>query len=87
LKSLRVAIQDKILEGCKDFNGAFQVQRSINYANNFKNLLAAVIVKRKNYEEDLKQILIESAEEPTLLLLKPENITTLAKLWGYSEDE
>jgi len=84
---VRESIQTKILNGCKDFNSAFQIQRSIQYAQKFKYLLASVIVRRKNYEEDLKQILINAKIEPTILTVGPDDIQTLAKLWGYSDEE
>lgn len=87
IESVRKAIQDKILNGCKDFNGAFQIQRSIKYAEEFKTLLAVAIIKKKNCDDDLKSVLIKSAKEPTILTVKPENIYTLAKLWGLEEDE
>ena len=46
-----------------------------------------MIIAKKNAEDDLRQLLENSASEPTLLTVKPENIRRLRELLNNSEVE
>ncbi|MEH2456306.1 hypothetical protein [Nostoc sp.] len=52
-----------------------------------KNLFAALIIAKKNAEDDLRSLLEKSASEPTLLTVKPENIRRLHELMNNSESD
>lgn len=87
IKAVRELIYEKILEGCTDFNAKLNINRSFANAESFKYLLASVIILKKNAEEDLKALLVESVKEPTLLTVKSENIKTLKQLWEEVEED
>jgi hypothetical protein len=87
IKKVRETIQEKILNGCKNFNAELHLSRSLKHGEKFKYLLASIIVKRKNAEENLKNKLSKSAYEPTIFVVGPENVGTIAELWGYSDSE
>jgi hypothetical protein len=80
IKAIRELIFNNILEGCENFNAKLHITRCFDNAEHFKYLLAAVIVLKKNAEDELKARLIESANEPTNLTVKPENIKLLYEL-------
>ncbi|MEH2289079.1 hypothetical protein [Nostoc sp.] len=50
-------------------------------------MFAAVIIAKKNAENDLRQLLENSTTEPTLLTVKPENIRCLRELMNNCENE
>jgi hypothetical protein len=79
-------IFDKILENCNDFNAGLNINRSFKFADNFKYLLASVIVLKANAEYKLVECLKASANEPTILTLNKENIKTLSSIWNCLED-
>ena len=86
IKSVRNEIFDKILDGSINFNADLNISRSFKYSDNFRYLLAAIIVKKANSEYELIQCLKNSTTEPTLLNLTPDNIRILRKIW-YSDDD
>lgn len=51
------------------------------------NIFAALIIAKKNAEDDLRELLKNSASEPTLLTVTPDNIRRLRELINNSEDE
>jgi hypothetical protein len=87
LQKVRAMIQQKILEDCKNFNADLNISRSLKHGEQFKFLLASIIVKRKNAEENLKSELVDSAYEPTIFVVRPDNVGTIADLWGYNDSE
>ncbi|MEH2235237.1 hypothetical protein [Nostoc sp.] len=52
-----------------------------------KNLFAALIIAKKNAEDDLRSLLENSASEPTLLTVQSENIRRLRELMNNSETD
>ena len=84
---VRCKIVDLIDEGCKDFNNKLGIYRNIKHAVNLKNIFAAVIVAKKNAEDDLRALLENSADEPTIFSVTPENIKRLHELTNNSNDE
>lgn len=86
IESVRKLIFNKILESCNDFNARLNINRSFKNADNFKYLLASVIVLKANAEYKLIKCLEESANEPTILSLTSENIKTLSTIWNTTED-
>lgn len=88
IDSVRQLISNKIVEGCENFNAGLNISREIRKpSESLKYLLAAVIILKKNAEDDLKQCLINSVSEPTLLTVKPENIKTLEENWSNGDDD
>ncbi|MCC5601099.1 hypothetical protein [Nostoc favosum] len=51
------------------------------------NFLVALIIAKKNAEDDLRELLENSTSEPTLLTVTPDNIRRLRELINNSEDE
>lgn len=88
IQSVRQMIQEKILEGCKDFNAGLNLDRSVQnlLTDELKDILASVIVLKKNADIELKNTLLNSLDEPTLLVVSQENIATLEQIWT-GEDE
>ena len=88
IKSIRQLIQGKILEGCQNFNAGLNIDRTIEKVLNdeIKEVLATVIMLKKNEDLKLKNTLLESLKEPTLLVVSRENVHTLDDVWN-SEDE
>ena len=86
IESVRKLIFSKILECCNDFNAGLNINRSFKLADNFKYLLAAVIVLKGNAEYKLIKCLEESANESTVLSLTSENIKTLSTIWNTTEE-
>jgi hypothetical protein len=87
IKYVRTMIDDYVLKGCIDFNAGLHLNRNFKLGENFQYLLAAVIILKKNAEDDLKQCLINSANEPTLLTVTQDNIVTLEELLQRSDGE
>ena len=86
IESVRKLIFNKILENCNDFNAGLNVNRNFKLADNFKYLLTSVIVLKGNAENKLIKCLEASADEPTILSLRTENIKTLSTIWNVSEE-
>jgi hypothetical protein len=88
IKSVRQLIQGKILEGCQNFNAGLNIDRTIDKVLNddIKEVLATVIMLKKNEDTKLKNTLINSLNEPTLLVVSRENVHTLNDVWS-NEDE
>jgi len=87
IQSVRRSIVDKIENGVKDFNASLQVKRGVKNADSFRELLAIAVIKKANYEDDLKNVLIQSAQEPTCFTVSKSDVFTLAKLWGYGNED
>ncbi|MHC5915237.1 MAG: hypothetical protein ACYTXE_30560 [Nostoc sp.] len=83
---VRQKIVELIEKGCKDFNAALAITRNLKNGIALKNVFAAVIIAKKNAEDDLRLLLENSASEPTLLTVKPENIRRLRELMNNCED-
>jgi hypothetical protein len=88
IQSVRQLIQGKILEGCQNFNAGLHLDRTIDKVLNddVKQVLASVIMLKKNEDIKLKNTLLESLNEPTLLIVTRENVHTLDDIWN-NEDE
>ena len=81
-------IQVKILEVCKDFNAGLNIDRTIDNVLNddIKQVLASVIMKKQNEDIKLKNTLLNSLKEPTLLIVSRENVHTLDDVWNSEEE-
>ncbi|WP_222425315.1 hypothetical protein, partial [Planktothrix tepida] len=88
IQSVRQLIQEKILEGCQNFNAALTLDRGIQglLSDELKDILASVIIFKKNADIELKNTLINSLDEPTLLVVSQENISTLEQIWIGEDD-
>ena len=84
IKSVRELIQGKILEGCKDFNAGLHLDRVVDkvLSDDIKELLATVIMLKKNEDTKLKNTLLNSLGEPTQLVVSRENVHTLDDVWN-----
>jgi hypothetical protein len=87
IKYVRETIDNYVQSGCLNFNAALNLNRNFKLGENFEYLLAAVIILKKNAEDDLKECLINSANEPTLLTVSRENIVTLEELLQRSDED
>jgi hypothetical protein len=87
INQVRQRIIELINEGCKDFNHRLSLSRNLKYGIPLKNLFAAVIVAKKNAEDDLRILLENSADEPTILSVTSENIKRLRELMNGSEND
>lgn len=87
IQDVREKIDAAIKKGCINFNAALHLNRSFELSESFKYLLAAVIVLKKNAEDDLRDCLINSASEPTILVVRPENIKRLEELQDQSDTD
>lgn len=84
INQVRCKIVELIDKGCKDFNAALAISRNLKNGIPLKNLFAAIIIAKKNAEDDLRELLENSAEEPTILSVSPENIKRLRELMNNS---
>ena len=84
---VRCKIVELIDKGCKNFNADLAITRNLKNGSQLKNLFAAVIVAKKNAEDDLRLLLENSANEPTIVSVTSENIKRLHELMNNSEDE
>lgn len=84
---VRQKIVELIEKGCVNFNAALAITRNLKNGISLKNVFAAVIIAKKNAEDDLRQLLENSTTEPTLLTVKADNIRRLRELMNNSEDE
>ncbi|MFM6153233.1 MAG: hypothetical protein ACKPE3_09555, partial [Sphaerospermopsis kisseleviana] len=86
IESVRNEIFNKIINGCKDFNAGLNINRNFKQTDKFRYLLAAIIVMKANAENELIECLKNSADEPTVLSLTPDNVRILKKIWEVTED-
>ena len=88
IKSIRQLIQGKILEDCQNFNAGLNIDRTVEKILNddIKEVLATVIMKKQNEDIKLKNTLLESLKEPTLLIVTRENVHTLDDVWNSEEE-
>ncbi|AFZ38407.1 hypothetical protein Sta7437_4987 (plasmid) [Stanieria cyanosphaera PCC 7437] len=85
IESVRNLITDSIKKGNEEFNSSLNLDRHLDSGNKFKLLFAALIVLRANEEYRLKTNLIESANEPTIVAVTPENICRFSELLSTPE--
>ncbi|BAZ47376.1 hypothetical protein NIES4102_44220 (plasmid) [Chondrocystis sp. NIES-4102] len=78
--SVRNIISDKIKEGKTNFDSVLNLSRSLYLAKKFKYLFASLIILKANTEYKLKQTLINSIDEPTVLVVTKENVTKFEEL-------
>jgi hypothetical protein len=88
IKSIRQLIQGKILEGCQNFNAGLHLDRTVEKVLNddIKQLLATVIMLKKNEDIKLKNTLLNSLNEPTLLVVSRDNVHTLDDVWNNESE-
>ncbi len=86
IRNVRNLIADKISENKTNFNAALNLDRNLSLANKFKTQFAAIIILKANAEYDLKQVLINSKDEPTILIVDQDNIRRLEEILSYPED-
>lgn len=84
---VRKKIVNLIDDGCTNFGKYLNLQRNLKLGNQLKNILAAIIVLKKNAEVDLRQLLENSAKEPTILNISKENIRRLHELKNKSSED
>ena len=84
---MRNFITDKIEENKTNFNAALNIDQNVKLAKKFKFILAAIVVLKANAEEELKQLLINSKDEPTILTVDRDRITRLEEILCYGEPE
>lgn len=87
INQVRRRIIELIDEGCTNFNHRLSLSRNLKHGVPLKNLFAAVIIAKKNAEDDLRKLLESSAHEPTILSVSSENIKRLRELMNGSETE
>ena len=86
ITAVRNFIADKIKAGKNNFNTCLQIDRRLHTAKKYKYLFAAIIVLKANAEEDLKQLLLNSNNEPTILTVNQERIVRLSEILSYSDE-
>lgn len=87
IQYVRQIIDDAIKKGCINFNAELNLGYHFKSGESFKYLLATVIVLKKNAEDDLRECLINSADEPTIFVVRPENIKRLEELQEQSDTD
>jgi hypothetical protein len=87
INKIRQKIVELIDKGCTNFSPALNIHRNLKNGIPLKNLFAAIIVAKKNAEDDLRKLLESSAHEPTILSVTRENIKRLRELMNGSESE
>ena len=87
ITSVRNFIADKIEEGKTNFNAALHIDRNVKLAKKFKLQFAAIVVLKANAEEDLKQLLVNSKDEPTILSVNRDRISRLEEILCYAEPD
>ena len=80
IKSVRNWIADKIKQGKTNFDSALNISRSLYLARNFKYLFASLIILKANAEYKLKQTLINSIDEPTVLVVDKNSVIKFEEL-------
>ena len=86
IAAVRNFIADKIKQGKKDFSKALNLDRKLYIGKKYKYLFAAIIVLKANAEENLKQLLLNSNDEPTILTVNQERVVRLADILCYSDE-
>ena len=87
IQSVRNLIADSIKKGHDEFNSALNISRHLDSANNFKQLFGALIVLKANEEYYLKQRLINSTSEPTVLTVTKDNIMLFEQDSSFDMDD
>lgn len=85
IELVREKIVELIDKNCTNFNAALNISRSIDAGKSLKNMLGAVIVAKKNAEDDLRSLLENSADEPTLLSIKQSDIKRFEELVNHND--
>lgn len=88
IASVRNFIADKIESGTFNFNSALNIDRAIDsehICDKYKFLFAALLIKRFESEQNLKSLLINSVEEPTVLTVSKDSVYKLQEILEYSE--
>jgi hypothetical protein len=85
--NVRNKIVDLINDGCENFNAGLHISRNLKYGEKIKYNLAAIVIAKKNADDDLRKILEVSASEPTLLSVNKGNIKRLEELLESCEEE
>lgn len=82
IHSVRNLIANSISKGVDNFDPALNLGRHLDSAKDLKYLFAALIVLKANEEYYLKQRLINSVNEPTVLTVTKDNITVFEELFA-----
>ncbi|MEH2318589.1 hypothetical protein [Nostoc sp.] len=61
INQVRQKIVELIEKGCTNFNAALAITRNLKNGSSLKNLFAALIIAKKNAEDDLRSLLENSA--------------------------
>lgn len=85
VESVRNLIADKIREGKTEFNSALNLDRNLDLAKEYANTFAKLTVLRANSDYELKEMLKNSVNEPTVMVVTEENIYSLQELMSYQE--
>ena len=81
ISDIRNFIADKIDSDCKNFNASLNLDRAVNtHASKLKYLFAAIYLLRIEAELKLKNQLVKSVNEPTILTVSKDDKITLAKI-------
>jgi hypothetical protein len=83
IASVRRLIANKIKEGSTNFNASLHIERNIELSSKFTDIFAALTVLRANAEIRLRDILVNSASEPTVLTVSRESVTHLNQLMDW----
>jgi len=86
ISSIRNYIADKIQENKNNFNAVLNLDRNLNLGKKYKYLFAALIVLKAKAEADLKELLLNSKDEPTLLTVNKDRIFRLEEILTHAED-
>lgn len=84
--SVRKMINKTVRKGNKHFNAYLHLDRNTRLIRPFSGLFTATIVARANEEERLKQLLLNSKDEPTVLTVRKEHIHQFESLF-YRDGE
>ena len=87
IAAVRNFIADKIQEGKSNFGKTLNLDRRLYAGKKYKYLFAAIIVLKANDEEELKQLLVNSKDEPTILSVDRDRIARLEEILCYEEGE
>jgi hypothetical protein len=88
IASVRQNIQEKILEGCQNFNAGLNIDRTIEnlLTDEMKDIFANTIIAKKNADNELKTMLLNSINEPTVMTVTRDDIHTLESTWLNGDD-
>lgn len=87
IQNIRSKIVDLINKGSKNFSKDLNIPHYLKKALPLKNLFAAIIVAKKNAEDDLRALLENSANEPTIFSVTGDNMRRLHELRNNSQIE